>query len=258
MSLENLLIPFNKLESGFNYCQRHIDELLKSSNSLYDKNHYSSSLAITILAVEENSKLNLILKCIIEKRGITKKEWIEITGRGSHNNKLIKNMEERRRELLSLTYDDYLREVDRSRELGFDVSSSKSFEVLKAQSLMNVTEQIKKFNLVKQDCFYLNWNGKDWYSFITHAPKNIQKAFAYVNLQIATNEWANIVLKHKYLDKSWSDKAIVEQFRKEPLLEIAKKQSKQDFVNDMKKKIRLSYTYFEQTYLKKQSERNNQ
>ncbi len=257
MSEDKILIPLETLADGFEKCKRHIEELLKSSESLYNEKHYANSLAIAILAIEENAKLKVILNCILEKRGISKKEWYEITGRGSHEKKLIKNVEDRQKELRDLTYETYLDEVERSLELGFDISSSKSFEQLKYQALFDVNEQVKKFNLLKQDCFYLNWNGNDWFSFITNAPKNIQEAFAFVNLHVAKSEWINIVLKQKYLGKSWSESGIIEKFKSEPLLEIIRKQSTFAFQNLTKKKVRLSFTYFEHTYLKNQKKRKD-
>jgi len=70
------LIPVEALEEGFEACRLLTELMLKSSETLLDSNQFSSPITLSILALEESTKLELIhIKKIMTSQPIKEGEW---------------------------------------------------------------------------------------------------------------------------------------------------------------------------------------
>lgn len=246
------LIPKEKLQEGFDKCNKQIESLLKSSEMLYDENQFHLSLALSMLAIEESTKLGVIERHIQDNTDIDNSEWNEITRYGSHVKKLIKPLEDAKKHSKDWTFEKYLKLLDFATIQGYDVSHAKPYsEVRRSMSKQEIYE-ISQLNEVKKDCFYLNWQSKkgNWFSILTNATDNIKKAFAYVNLNIAKRSYYHAFSFHFYPKSVIMNKEVAEKMKNDPIeqkmLELDNMQHKSEF----KKKLRLVNLFLTQHYFK--------
>ena len=97
--MDEILIPPEKLKDGFEKQSEQIELLLESSEILLKNEKYSHSLSFSILAHEEVAKLRTIRQHLLQNKGITRKEWIDLTKGGSHKEKLIKHSKDKKKHL---------------------------------------------------------------------------------------------------------------------------------------------------------------
>jgi len=66
--MAKILIPTDKLKEGLQKEANHIESLLEASQILYDAKKYSLSLPLSVLALEEVTKLRLIRNRYLQKK----------------------------------------------------------------------------------------------------------------------------------------------------------------------------------------------
>lgn len=170
----------DEVKDGFEKCHKIINRLLSDAELLLKNGRFSSAVSLAILASEEVGKGEFLRKKALDCEGLTKKEWREISfGGKSHLAKLR-------------AIADTKMELDKEYSAkGKATQLPKTLSKLGIQSNPNVAEEIQytkylfekifpAFNLVKQDCFYLNWNGKSkkWIYFENRFDDKTKKEFA--------------------------------------------------------------------------------
>ena len=181
MKPNKTFIPEKFLKEGFKKQVQHIENLIESSQLLYDSKKNSSSLSFAILALEEIAKLRLIREHVMENQGISKNGWYEMKKGGSHKMKLTKPSEQRKKLLEEMGEEKYKIIEEFKKNTGNPLVGLSYSEMKKA------TERYKmmaKFDKIKQGCFYLDWDGKKWTSVKISLSKRELEAITYFALSI--------------------------------------------------------------------------
>lgn len=187
-------IPIAKLQEGFEECYKQIEIPCDSADILYKEKKFSIAVALLVLAREECAKLTLLLFCILENREISKKEWMSYTGgRGVHANKLVGMIKESQKTMTKLGPEKYNQMKDYFNKLKIP-KTVRSFEETTSTN-HKLFENLKILNNIKQDCFYLDWDKKDW-NVITKRSKIQLKSLVYV-LKTTTR---STLYGHKYMN----------------------------------------------------------
>jgi len=199
-----------QVKEGFKKCHVVVNRLLKDAELLMKNGRYSSSISLAILAYEEVSKANDLRLKITDEEGLTKQQWTRMSfGRIAHDIKLS-SMVDRKEERLSQfneREENFMNFVND--KLG--LPSTDLIET-RTQTLM-MKHVFPKLNVVKQDCFYLNWNegGSDWTYFDRKFNDKIKKAIAKflitITETIMVSQKFTIEIPSKpfiqYSDKEW-------------------------------------------------------
>lgn len=177
---DEILIPPEKLQQAFDESRKQIEILLSSSKLLHGNYKYSTSIALSILALEEIAKLQEIQTHIDQKKGFTKKEWNSLKGgAGVHLRKLQGPLENAKKNIEKLGPHGYEQGKIQLRSLGYNVSDFSYENAIKiADSAM---ENLAKLNLVKQNCLYLDWKNGDPYIITTKTNEQLE-SFAYISI----------------------------------------------------------------------------
>lgn len=193
------LIPPEKLSEGFEISKQHIKSLLKNSELLYDKKRYLAAIPLAVLAYEETAKLRVIVKHILSNKGITKKEWIELSRskkkKSSHKRKLSKLYEDAREEITKDGMSKYYRSSAFLIDTGALPPHKTYSQAIQENPL--VVKTLEQFDRVKQDCFYLDWKNDDWFTF-NKVSKNQQKALCYIIIFLAKIMTNTVIIEKKF------------------------------------------------------------
>ena len=200
-----------QVKEGFKRCHTVVNRLLKDAELLMKNGRYSSSVSLAILAYEEVSKANDLRLKAKEGNGLTQANWSKMSfGRYAHDTKLsgIVDARQNRLERFNQGQADFLNLV--TKKMGFtgyaDLQTSRNENML-------LQKIFPKLNLVKQDCFYLNWDekGKDWTYFDRRFNEKTKKSIA--KFLIITTESAMLSAKFtmdlptkpivQYTDEEW-------------------------------------------------------
>jgi len=176
-------IPKGKISDGYKKSKRQIESLLDSSQILYNSKQYATSLSLSILAREELAKLLVLQDHLKDGTKISCDEW----------KKLTKNTKNVTAHKFRLTYSPKVsREgvqkkftramheqmVSERKQLGLPTGMS-------YEQMMLITSEYEKgyeiLDKIKQDCWYLGWDGK-WNSLQIKLDANEIKGLAYINL----------------------------------------------------------------------------
>ena len=181
-SNEQIAIPFENLQEGFEISKRQIELLLESSNILSSENKFSIALTLTILAREELSKLDLIENCIDKRINLSKKEWMKITKYGSHKEKLqglIKNAKKRVEESGP---EVYKWTQDNIEKFGYGEIKNNYEDAVKIDP--SISANLGIMNFIKQDSWYLDWNWENssWKILTKMFDKKQIESMAYITL----------------------------------------------------------------------------
>lgn len=195
MDANEVLIPLDRLQEGHDKCAKHMELLIDSSDILFSSRKYAISIALSILALEESAKLELIQIHLINKVGITKKEWESITGYGSHSRKL-KNPVRTQVEKHKIAGKEISDSIVAVNEYlyGFPTPSYEDYQSITE----NFYEYYSKLNFVKQDCLYMKWDKSQWKTFNVFL-ENQQKALALYRIVNTKLVYYEIMLKNRYL-----------------------------------------------------------
>lgn len=186
-------IPVKKLHEGFNECQHKVYDLLKSSQILFDAGQFVESLALSILAIEETTKLSIIFDHIKEKKIIGAEKWDEITVKpGMHKIKLTKIHKELKERIQGMS-DEKFENLPRIK------ATQKNPSRVKAISQLQMSEEIYAvLAKIKNECFYVGWNA-DWTTLSIHLPNvQDQKDLAYFYLMLGWYEYYVLIFILKY------------------------------------------------------------
>lgn len=180
MSKETEFISFEDIKEGYKKCHKVIHRLVSDAELALENGRFSNAVSQAILAHEELGKAEYFRLKMKEKKGLTQKEWKEISfGGKSHLNK-IKALMDTKLKIIEESYSrrDPTGPAKAVAMHGFEVSNNIDEEALYAHRLFDTI--LPTLNLVKQDCFYLNWNedGKKWIYFESRFSEKIKKAIA--------------------------------------------------------------------------------
>lgn len=167
-------IPISKLKGGLEKCKKQIQMLLDTSDALIKTEKYPSSISFIILAMEEFQKMRAIYQHIKNNTPISKHEWNNLT---KHLYKLTTPYEEAIKTTKKLSSEKLKDLLNFRKKLGFEEGFDQHYFDEQQNQLM--IQLLKKYNLVKQDCFYLNFKNNDWFSIFENYTKKQQKAIAY-------------------------------------------------------------------------------
>ncbi len=180
--MDDILIPKDKLQEGFELEKNQIKTLLKSSRILYSKKKYSVALSLSILAYEEIAKLQ-VLENHIKKHtdGISKKEWNALVrsskNKGVHETKLGKIYRDGVNHIKEIGMDSYYASSRFLANTGALPPNVPYSQVIQEND--SSLDNLEKLNAVKQDCFYLNWKNNDWFIF-NQLNENEQESMCYI------------------------------------------------------------------------------
>lgn len=190
---DKILIPVEAFLEGFEGCRISIEMMLNSSETLLDSNNYPLSIALSILALEESTKLELIHKKMMTSEPIMEKEWRKISGsRDAHLNKLVTPVKDERDLWLSLGKETYEKMKKISNEL---VGELPDFDAISSSGDSDLS-YYEMLNSIKKDCLYLDWNDNHWFSFF-YLSEEKQKAFANFRLNHTKQIVFNIILRNR-------------------------------------------------------------
>lgn len=178
-------IPTKKIKQGRERSSKHIESLLKSSQILYDNKQYEQSLALSILAREELAKLLIIQNHLKNNTVIIYEEWKKLT-KGTrestaHKIRLTLAQKTAREDVQKLTTEQYEAIQTQRERLGVE-RSTVTYEA--AMSLDDGYDKIyEQFDQLKQECFYLGWDG-NFFTLSTRLDPNELQGLAYTHLMI--------------------------------------------------------------------------
>ena len=168
-----------QIKIGFKKSHSVINRLILDAELLLKNGRYSSSVALAILAFEELSKADLLRVKIIRNEKLSLKEWEKmVKGRESHQIKLSYLIEKKEKKVEQKWSDFDIQFLNAAnKKLGFISYGDRNSVRNDIQVLKKI---LPKLNLVKQDCFYLNWNFKQkkWLNFDNRFSDKIKKAIA--------------------------------------------------------------------------------
>ncbi|MGI0056337.1 MAG: AbiV family abortive infection protein [Nitrosarchaeum sp.] len=188
-----MTIPNSKLAEGIELCKKQSKMLLDSSNILYEKRKYVTSIGLSILAKEELTKIRIFNRMQIRNLPIEHNLW-----------KILND----HRVKLGLPY--YLSYLSLRRRSPLDIVKIRNMYLKEGiDPKMNAVDLVKPLNvkglkllesldLLKQDCHFLNWIDNDWFSILGNYDENTQKAIAHILYTEYFTDYLGILLGLKY------------------------------------------------------------
>ncbi|NIP61462.1 MAG: AbiV family abortive infection protein, partial [Nitrosopumilaceae archaeon] len=173
-------IPKSRVKEGFTQCHSVIKRLLNDAELNLKNGRYSSSIALSILAIEELAKSDLLRSKIIRDEELTYEEWDKLTfGKKAHLLKLNWYPTKRKEKLLNRWSDLDIQALNEAnKKLGFPNNFANRDSLFKE---IELSEKVNpKLNQIKQDCFYLKWDKKNsnWTTFEKKFSDKVKKAIA--------------------------------------------------------------------------------
>jgi len=188
-----LKIPNSKLTEGIELCKKQSKMLLDSSEILYKKRKYVTSIGLSILAKEELTKIRIFYRMKIRNLPLEHDLW--------------RMLNDHRVKLGLPLYVSYLSLKKRS---PLDIVKIRSMYLKEGiDPKMNAVDLVKPFNvkgmkflesldLLKQDCHFLNWINNDWFSVLENYDEKTQKAIAHFLYSYTLEDYLGILLSLKY------------------------------------------------------------
>jgi len=188
-----MLIPNSKLAEGIELCKKQSKMLLDSSEILYKKRKYVTSIGLSILAKEELTKIRIFRRMELRNLQIDNNLWRIL------NDHRVK---------LGLPF--YLSYLHLKKKSPLDVVKIRSMYLKEGvDPKMNAVDLVKPFNvkglkfleswdLLKQDCHFLNWVDDDWFSVLENYDEKIQKAIAHTLYTETLEDYLSILLSLKF------------------------------------------------------------
>jgi len=236
-------IPNEKLLDGFLKGIEHIDQLLKSCVKLNESKNYSISIAMSVLAFEELTKLRLIETRLRGNKPIKKQEWISITKGGSHTLKQVKMLDDSMQEVVKMGEGHHKKVQELDKKLGHPIPPSIP-EMLKEYEKWK--HKMKNLNKIKQDCLYLNWKNSGWSTFAQEYSLKEQEALSEVLFVQNHLLLFDLILEYKFPSVPLNEKSIkFQQYRDDPIRKKQVEIHKKSQSNDFKKKISVAKSIIE-------------
>jgi len=233
-----ILIPSEKLKDGLKKEANHIESLLEASQILYYKKKYSLSLPLSVLALEEVTKLRMIRDNYLQNNGITTKEWFDMKKGGSHKVKLTKPSSERKKRLYEMGEPTF----EAARKLKTMINDPlKHITYSKMKEFTKDGSPMEKLDKIKQDCFYLDWKNSKWSSARIKLSKNQLQAMAHVSLEIT--KWflnqAILYSRHPEIELDENSESF-KKYLNDPLLKKDKDFKKKFQSNKFRKELTMA------------------
>ena len=176
-----------------------IKRLVDSSFEFLNVGRYSTSIPLSILALEELAKADLLRRAIKDDRDITVNEWSRLTSWGgkSHVHKLIWMLEKKEEGLQRWTENDVqiMNQINRNFGITLSYPDKKSMQ----EDVVMFKNLVPKLKDLKEDCLYSNWDPRErrWNYFdrrFTEDVKSLLASYLYLEAR-----------KEFFLQKMWSD-----------------------------------------------------
>lgn len=223
-------IPISKLKEGFGIATRHIQNMIDSSKILFDSKHYTTSISLSILTLEELTKFRVILIHFHNKIPITKEEWISLSKGGSHATKLKKIYEDAMKQVIEMGEKHH----KKVQELGKKLGQNKLSDFQKITKDNPYVQKLPNLNNIKKDCIYLNWENTDWSTFDTKFTPEGQEIMAEVLFYQNLLLFLEIVLEYRHHTVSLNEKSPrFQEYQNDPIrlkiMEIEKTTTAKEF-----------------------------
>ena len=207
---EEYFINEQETKEGYEKMLKVIKRLINDSKLCLDNSRYSASVSLSILTLEETAKADFFRLKIKESKGITKKEWKDLTAGGdSHIKKLNWFLDKKEKGLERWTEEDIASLHEVNSFLGFGVNNNKE-DMKKEIELFRMV--VAKFNIIKQSCFYTSWNINyhEWKYFDSMFPDKIKIVMAnYLFIESKRNflslQFAKVLPDKKFVDYTQED-----------------------------------------------------
>lgn len=169
----------NEAGEGYDKIIKVVKRLLKNSHGHLKIGEYSNSIPLSILALEETAKADYLHMANKNNKGISRKEWENLTSGGkSHITKLMYMTDKRAKSLERWSEDDIQAMNYYNSKIGF-VSKYPNKSAIKQETEF-FRKIIPKLKNLKEDCFYTSWihEERKWNYFDRRFPENIKKFLA--------------------------------------------------------------------------------
>lgn len=145
-------ISWDDLRDGIHLAMKYAESFLNTSKKLHDDGEYQISIPYAILAFEESSKADHLDKNRLDGLGISNEEWRLIC---NHEYKLTDAEKQSKENLENQTDADIEFQGSIMDEIGLQgIHDRKTAIQIKEKQI----EIYSRFSIVKERCFYANWN----------------------------------------------------------------------------------------------------
>jgi len=171
---EPIIIKVNDLKKEGKTIIKHIEELIKTRNTLYKNNNFPICIATSVLIIEEIAKLHLIVQHMKTKKPIGKTEWESMY---RHKQKLTKPIKGLIKKMKKLP----LKELEKILNKEKPNSGSQLVELITFTQGMepDILKTSKLFDKLKQDCFYVSQRRGRLFSISNNLTLNEQEKIAF-------------------------------------------------------------------------------
>ena len=187
-------IPLSKLENGFRTGIAHIQRMIDSSIILHKSEHHSMSIAISILAHEELTKLRVMVVHIRDQKPLVWKEWKELSRGGSHNIKLEKLYKDALNDVIQMGQAHHEKVQELNQKIGGNNIPDFSIQA----DMKHEISLFKNLNDIKKECIYLDWKDGDWFTFVINTTPHEQATLAEVLHVQNLLTFLTVQLEYKY------------------------------------------------------------
>ena len=188
-------ITKKQLQDGFDHQKNQIEDLISMAETAYSAKKYNISTALSILALEEITKLRQIRDSDNFTGEMELSDWQKLSeGPGVHVKKLAKPIEEmlnHRKGKSSEYWDDIQKFVDSTLISG---GGEKTQRITSTYD----PEAHYALNQLKQDCLYMDFKDGKWYSAKLILSKNELEALAYTTLKMAQFNFNDVQLHNRH------------------------------------------------------------
>lgn len=155
---ETYLINEKETKEGYRRILKIIHRLLSDSELCKKQGRFATSVALSILTLEENAKADFFRRKTNDGLGVTKKEWEKLTrNKGkSHNFKLHWHLDNKEKSIEKWNQNDINALNAVNARLGLYKNSTGKKEL--ESEIVLFKKIIPKFNAIKQSCFYTTWS----------------------------------------------------------------------------------------------------
>lgn len=240
----NELIPYDKLEDGFNRVKDQVESLINCSRLSLQQHEYTISVGLSVLAYEEIYKMQRFLFGLTDGTGIGEDEWNEITKgdrktrKSAHVIKAERSYLDKKKQIQTKGYDEHLVMESIMSKLYENYMYRSYSEKTRIDPL--VIERLRTFSSIKNSCFYLGWENNDWTIF-TKVSKPEKKALAEFLLWLDELFYYNTILDKNH--PRITDDENAEDFiayKNDPLSIKAEQLEKQLKTKEFKKTVMLA------------------
>jgi len=170
-------IAENQIHSGYHKSKDHVKSLIEASTVAYDNNQYPNSILLSILAVEELSKLHLITNHLKKFQGIPYSEWYDFSKKGGMHKRRLSHIPKTSRENMQKKPKEFFDSIKNFYEQIGHHANVTYEQIMRLDE--NYEKQFEFYDKIKQLCMYLHWNGEKWFTIEDLLNKTELQAIAY-------------------------------------------------------------------------------